>query len=62
MQPSWTGERPPTRKLVKDMNGSGRPSSSIELSGGNVEEKRGIVRRQIAKLKGLYRKKSDDDL
>jgi hypothetical protein len=62
MQPSWTGERPPTRKLVKDMNGSGRPSSSIELSGGSGEEKKGILRRQIAKLKGLYRKKSDDGL
>jgi hypothetical protein len=52
---SWTGERPPTRKLVKDMNGS-RPSSSLELSDTDAEKEKGIVRRQLARLKELYRR------
>ncbi|KAL2269034.1 hypothetical protein VTJ83DRAFT_3880 [Remersonia thermophila] len=62
--PSWTGpDRPPPRKLVKDkdssMNGAGRPSFSFELSDGSDTEggkAGGIVRRQIARLKELYRK------
>ncbi|GAB1311682.1 hypothetical protein MFIFM68171_01892 [Madurella fahalii] len=53
---SWTGDRLPTRKLVKDMNGSGRPSFSLELSDTNAEKEKGIVRRQIARLKELYRR------
>ncbi|KAK0655812.1 hypothetical protein B0T16DRAFT_384621 [Cercophora newfieldiana] len=55
-RPSWTGERPPARKLVKEQNGSGRPSFSLELSDSDVEKEKGIVRRQIARLKGLYRR------
>lgn len=59
-QPSWAGERPPTRKLVKDMNGSGKPSCCVEILGSDTEkgkeEERGIVRRQLEKLKGFYRK------
>jgi hypothetical protein len=46
----------PTRKLVKDMNGSGRPSFSLELSDTDAEKEKSIVRRQIAKLKELYRR------
>lgn len=54
---SWTGERPATRKLVKDMNGSGRPSFSLELSDSDAEKEKGIVTRQIARLlKELYRR------
>ncbi|EPE05278.1 hypothetical protein F503_03883 [Ophiostoma piceae UAMH 11346] len=30
-QSSWSGERPPPRKLVKDPNGSARPTASREL-------------------------------
>ncbi|KAK4235872.1 serine hydrolase-like protein [Achaetomium macrosporum] len=41
-RPSWAGERPPTRKLVKDMNGSGRPSFSLELSDSDAEKEKGI--------------------
>lgn len=55
-RPSWAGDRPPTRKLVKDMNGSGRPSFSLELSNSEPEQERGLVRRQIARLKELYRR------
>ncbi|KAK3694814.1 hypothetical protein B0T22DRAFT_437864 [Podospora appendiculata] len=50
------GERPPTRKLVKDPNGSGRPSFSLELSDSDTEKDKGLVRRQIARLKELYRR------
>ncbi|KAK3935233.1 hypothetical protein QBC46DRAFT_397949 [Diplogelasinospora grovesii] len=56
---SWTGgERPPTRKLVKDPNGSGRPSFSLELldSVAAAEKDKGIVWRHIARLKELYRR------
>ena len=54
---SGAGERQPTRKLVKEQNGSGRPSFSHELTGDNYEEKeKGLVRRQIARLKGLYQR------
>ena len=31
-QSSWSGERPPPRKLVKDPNGSARPAASRELA------------------------------
>ena len=56
-RPSWTGERPPARKLVKEnQNGSGRPSFSLELSDSEVDKEKGIVRRQIARLKELYRR------
>ena len=55
-RPSWTGERPPTRKLVKDMNGSGRPSFSLDLSDSDAEKEKGIVRRQLARLKVLYKR------
>ncbi|KAH8885710.1 hypothetical protein GQ53DRAFT_659286 [Thozetella sp. PMI_491] len=55
-RPSWTGERPPTRKLVKDPNGSARPSMSIELSDSDGEKDKGLVQRGIARLRGLYRK------
>ncbi|EFW99372.1 hypothetical protein CMQ_5793 [Grosmannia clavigera kw1407] len=34
-RPSWTGERPAARKLVKDPNGSARPSFSVEISDRN---------------------------
>jgi hypothetical protein len=55
---SWTGERPPGgRKLVKEnQNGTGRPSFSLELSDSDVEKEKGIVRRQIARLKEFYRR------
>lgn len=55
-RPSWTGERPPTRKLVKDMNGSSRPASSVELSDSDAGKEKGVVRRQLSKLKLLYRR------
>lgn len=55
-RPSWTGERSPTRKLVKDMNGSCRPSSSQELSDSDAEKEKGVVRRQLSKLRELYRR------
>ncbi|KAK4151327.1 serine hydrolase-like protein [Chaetomidium leptoderma] len=42
-RPSWTGERPPTRKLVKEMNGSGRPSFSREISDSDAEKEKGII-------------------
>ncbi|KAK4466629.1 hypothetical protein QBC42DRAFT_61948 [Cladorrhinum samala] len=51
--------RPPTRKLVKDMNGSCRPSSSLEISESERQKDKGILRRQIARLKGLYRRDKD---
>ncbi|KAK3336665.1 hypothetical protein B0T19DRAFT_46287 [Cercophora scortea] len=51
-----SAERPPTRKLVKDPNGSGRPSFSFELSDSDTEKDKGLVRRQIARLKELYRR------
>ena len=53
---SWTGERPPTRKLVKDPNGSGRPSMSIELSDSDGEKEKGIMKRGFEKLRDLYRR------
>jgi len=55
---SWTGERPPTRKLVKEPHGSGRPSFSLELnsSDSDGEKDKGLVRRQFDRLKGLYRR------
>ena len=53
---SWTGERPPTRKLTKDPNGSGRPSMSIELSDSDGEKDKGIVKRGFEKLRDLYRR------
>ncbi|KAK4042503.1 hypothetical protein C8A01DRAFT_33444 [Parachaetomium inaequale] len=56
VRPSWNGERPPTRKLVKDMNGSGRPSFSLELSDSDNEKDKGVVRRQLARLRELYRR------
>ncbi len=34
-------ERPPARKLVKDPNGSSRPSMSIELSDSDGEKRKG---------------------
>ncbi|KAK3990292.1 hypothetical protein QBC44DRAFT_65570 [Cladorrhinum sp. PSN332] len=52
------GSRPPTRKLVKDMNGC-RPSSSLELSDSEIPTGKGMLRRSIAKLKGLYRRDKD---
>ncbi|KAL2150319.1 hypothetical protein VTH82DRAFT_7995 [Thermothelomyces myriococcoides] len=52
----WAGERPPTRKLVKDMNGSGPPSSALELSDSDGDREKGIVRRQLSKLKEFYRR------
>ncbi|KAK4102981.1 hypothetical protein N658DRAFT_331048 [Parathielavia hyrcaniae] len=55
-RPSWTADRPPARKLIKDMNGSGRPSFSLELSDSDAEKEKGIVRRQLARLKELYRR------
>ncbi|KAL2147051.1 hypothetical protein VTI28DRAFT_933 [Corynascus sepedonium] len=53
---SWVVERPPTRKLIKEMNGSGRPSSSFELSDSDAEKEKGVVRRHLSKLKDLYRR------
>lgn len=54
---SWNGERQPPRKLVKDQNGSGRPSFSLELSDSDGEHKeKGIVRRQIDRFRHLYRR------
>jgi hypothetical protein len=52
---SRSGDRAPARKLVKDMNGS-RPSSSLELSGSDAEKEKSTLRRQIARLKELYRR------
>jgi hypothetical protein len=61
----WTGaDRPPTRKLVKDpTSGSPRPLSSVELSGDDdgdkkpskVKSGKGTVKRQIERLRELYR-------
>lgn len=55
---SWSGERQPPRKLVKEhQNGSGRPSFSLELSDSDGENKeKGIVRRQIDRLRQLYQR------
>lgn len=54
---SWTGERQPTRKLVKEQHsGSGRPSFSLELSDSEVNKDKGLMRRQIARLRELYRR------
>ncbi|KAK0729965.1 hypothetical protein B0H67DRAFT_638523 [Lasiosphaeris hirsuta] len=58
-RPSWTGERPPTRKLVKDPGSAGRPSFSLELSDSDGEKDKGIVRRQITRLKGLYYRRAE---
>ncbi|KAK3363332.1 hypothetical protein B0T25DRAFT_562354 [Lasiosphaeria hispida] len=58
-RPSWTGERPPTRKLVKGPGSAGRPSFSLELSDSDGEKDKGIVRRQIARLKGLYSRRAE---
>ncbi|CCC10310.1 hypothetical protein SMACR_02886 [Sordaria macrospora] len=55
-RPSWTGERPPPRKLVKDPNGSGRPSFSVELSDSNGEKEKGVLRRQLTRLRSFYRR------
>ncbi|KAK5663223.1 hypothetical protein OQA88_6641 [Cercophora sp. LCS_1] len=50
-------QRQPPRKLVKEMNGSGRPSFSHEISDSDAEkETKGLVRRQIARLKEFYRR------
>jgi hypothetical protein len=38
------------------MNGSGRPSFSLELSDSDAEKDKGIVRRQLARIKELYRR------
>ncbi|KAK4200626.1 hypothetical protein QBC40DRAFT_253929 [Triangularia verruculosa] len=51
-----SGEKPPTRKLVKEMNGSGRPSFSQSLPDSDGEKEKGLVRRQIARLKSFYKK------
>ncbi|KAK4192506.1 hypothetical protein QBC35DRAFT_447349 [Podospora australis] len=48
-------ERAPARKLVKDMNGS-RPSFSTSLSDSDGAKEKGLLRRQIAKLKSFYRR------
>ncbi|KAK4659915.1 hypothetical protein QC762_114545 [Podospora pseudocomata] len=50
------GEKPPPRKLVKDMNGSGRPSFSQSLSDSDGEKEKGLMRRQIARLKSFYKR------
>jgi hypothetical protein len=51
--------RPPTRKLVKEMNGV-RPSSSLELSEtSEIQKDKGLLRRSIARLKSLYRRERD---
>ena len=55
-RPSWTGERPPPRKLVKDPNGSGRPSFSVELSDSDGEREKGVLRRQLSRLRSFYRR------
>lgn len=55
-RPSWTGERPPPRKLVKDPNGSGRPSFSVELSDSDGEKEKGVLRRQLTRLRSFYRR------
>ncbi len=59
-RPSWAGERPPTRKLVKDPNGSARPSMSIELSDSDGEKDKGIVKRGFERLRGLYRREKGE--
>ncbi|KAK4181426.1 hypothetical protein QBC36DRAFT_98005 [Triangularia setosa] len=59
---NWTsaaenqGEKPPTRKLVKEMNGSGRPSFSQSLSDSDGEKEKGLMRRQIDRLKSFYKR------
>ncbi|KAK0737556.1 hypothetical protein B0T21DRAFT_410996 [Apiosordaria backusii] len=50
------GEKPPARKLVKDMNGSGRPYFSQSLSDSDGEKEKGLMRRQIARLKSFYKR------
>ncbi|KAK4232243.1 hypothetical protein QBC38DRAFT_90684 [Podospora fimiseda] len=54
------GSRQPTRKLVKDLNGS-RPSTSLELSDSEIPKDKGMLRRSLAKLKSLYRRDRDRD-
>lgn len=41
---------------MKEQNGSGRPSFSLELSDSDGEKEKGIVRRQIDKLRDLYKR------
>jgi len=54
---SWSGERPPPRKIVKDMNSSCKPACSLALSDTDDGEKeKSLVRRQIERLKVLYRR------
>lgn len=62
---SWTGDRPPTRKLVKDPGsaGSARPSFSHELSdhgeescGAAKERGPGMMRRGLERIRELYRR------
>ncbi|KAM7222805.1 serine hydrolase-like protein [Rhypophila decipiens] len=54
---SWNGggeqQRQPTRKLVKEQNGSGRPSFSLELSDNSDGENKGkgVVRRQLDRFR-----------
>ena len=56
-RPSWTGERPPARKLVKEPgSGSARPSFSVELSDSDDEKDKGFLRRSFGRLKDLYRR------
>jgi hypothetical protein len=68
-QTSWTGERPPTRKLVKDpgSSGSARPSFSQELSEhadesdcnedkGKDRGGIGMMRRGVERIRELYRR------
>ena len=65
-QPSWTGERPATRKLVKEPTaGSARPSLSVEISDGDGDAdsqrkdkaKMGssTVRRSILRLRDYWK-------
>lgn len=67
-QGSWTGDRPPARKLVKDPGsaGSARPSFSHELSDhadescGKEDAKdaggAGMMRRGLERIRELYRR------
>ncbi|KAH8908223.1 hypothetical protein BR93DRAFT_968051 [Coniochaeta sp. PMI_546] len=68
-QTSWTGDRPPKRKLVKGpgSGGSARPSFSHELSehgdadeSGRREDGRekgiGMMRRGVERIRELYRR------
>lgn len=61
---SWAGDRPPTRKLIKEPGtGSARPSFSHELSDQEDEARKddgqkgpGMMRKGVERIRELYRR------